>query len=106
MVRHDFVIRIIWEVREHMPRAILLTAIVMTCSLGSAPAQVVNVWPGAAPGSENWTQKEMTVANTPIGAVTLNVVTPTLTAFFPERTKASGASVIIAPGGAFVALAM
>ena len=69
-------------------------------------AQVVNIWPGAAPGSENWTQKETTVTDTPIGAVVFNVVTPTLTAYLPERNKATGTGVIIAPGGAFVALAI
>jgi acetyl esterase/lipase len=72
----------------------------------SADAQVVNIWPGVAPGSESWTQKERTVDNTPIGTVIFNVVTPTLTAYLPERTKATGTGVIIAPGGAFVALAV
>ncbi len=72
----------------------------------SGHAQIVNIWPGVAPGSENWTQKERTVENTPIGTVIFNVVTPTLTAFLPERTKATGTGVIIAPGGAFVALAI
>jgi acetyl esterase/lipase len=72
----------------------------------SANSQVVNVWPGVAPGSENWTQKEMTAKDTPIGTVVFNVVTPTLTAYLPEKTKATGTGVIIAPGGAFVALAI
>jgi acetyl esterase/lipase len=74
-----------------------------TCS---ASSQVVNVWPGAAPGSEGWTQKERSVENTPLGTVVFNVVTPTLTAYLPERSKATGTGVIIAPGGAFVALAI
>src|ERR1041384_1335832 len=71
----------------------------------AANAQGVNIWPGVAPGSESWTQKERTVENTPLGTVVFNVVTPTLTAYLPERTKATGTGVIIAPGGAFVALA-
>src|SRR2546425_9136488 len=75
----------------------------MACS---ADSQVVNIWPGVAPGSENWTQKERTADNTPIGTVVFNVVTPTLTAYLPERTRATGTGVIIAPGGAFVALAI
>jgi acetyl esterase/lipase len=75
----------------------------MVCS---ADAQVVNIWPGVAPGSENWTYKERAVENTPIGTVVFNVVTPTLTAYLPERSKATGTGVIIAPGGAFVALAI
>jgi acetyl esterase/lipase len=68
--------------------------------------QVVNIWPGAAPGSEHWTQKERTIENTPVGTVIFNVVTPTLTAYLPERSKATGTGIIIAPGGAFVALAI
>jgi len=38
--------------------------------------------------------------------VVFNVVTPTLTPYLPERTKATGTGIIIAPGGAFVALAI
>ncbi len=71
-----------------------------------ADAQTLNIWPGAAPGSEHWTQKERVVENTPLGTVVFNVVTPTLTLFLPEQTKATGTGVIIAPGGAFVALAV
>jgi acetyl esterase/lipase len=77
----------------------------MSCS-GSAGSQVVNVWPGVAPGSEKWAQKERSVENTALGTVVFNVVTPTLTAYLPERAKATGTGVIIAPGGAFVALAI
>ena len=68
--------------------------------------QVVNIWPGVAPGSENWTAKERVIENTPVGTVIFNVTTPTLTAYLPERSKATGTGVIIAPGGAFVALAI
>ncbi len=75
----------------------------MACS---ADSQVVNIWPGTAPGSEKWSYKERTAENTPIGTVVFNVVTPTLTAYLPEPNKATGTGVIIAPGGAFVALAI
>jgi len=76
----------------------------MACSAYSQ--QVVNVWPGVAPGSENWTQQEVKITDTPLGTVIINVVTPTLTVYLPERTRATGTGVIIAPGGAFVALAI
>jgi acetyl esterase/lipase len=72
----------------------------------SACSQTMNIWPGIAPGSENWTWKEKVVDNTPLGTVIFNVVTPTLTVYLPEKSKATGTGVIIAPGGAFVALAM
>jgi hypothetical protein len=71
-----------------------------------AAAQTLNISPGVAPGSEHWTQKERIVEHTPLGAVVFNLVTPTLTVFLPDRSKATGTGVIIAPGGAFVALAI
>jgi acetyl esterase/lipase len=92
-----------------MRRKMLCTAVAvafMFLLACSARSQVVNIWPGVAPGSESWTQKERVVENTPLGTVVFNVVTPTLTAYLPERSKATGTGVIIAPGGAFVALAI
>ena len=89
-----------------MPRTMLLAAAGIVFTLCSGHAQIVNIWPGVAPGSETWIQKERTVENTPLGTVVFNVVTPTLTAYLPERTRATGTGVIVAPGGAFVALAI
>jgi acetyl esterase/lipase len=77
----------------------------LLCSV-TGRAQTINLWPGTAPGSENWKQKEVTYENTPVGTVVMNVVTPTLTAYLPDRKNATGLAVIIAPGGGFVALAM
>jgi len=81
-------------------------AIVLCAGAFYGSAQTVNIWPGVAPGSEGWTQQERTEKNTPVGAVVFNVVTPTLTLYLPEPSKATGTGVIIAPGGAFVALAI
>jgi acetyl esterase/lipase len=79
------------------------------CALGLgaasiARAQTVNLWPSVAPGSESWKQKEITIDNTPVGTVIMDVVTPTVTAYLPDPAKATGTGVIIAPGGAFLAL--
>ena len=86
-----------------MQRISSVMAIVFLTS--AACAQTVNLWPGVAPGSENWTQKEVTIEMS-WGTVLQNVVTPTLTAYLPEKSKATGTSVIVAPGGACIALAM
>lgn len=83
-------------------RVIVLSVVTAFCSY----TQTLKVWPGVAPGSESWTQRERVEKNTPIGTVIFNVVTPTLTIYLPERSKATGTGVIIAPGGAFVALAI
>lgn len=82
---------------------IILTLLV---ARSASAQQVVNLWPGVAPGSEGWRQEEKTYENTPVGTVIQNVATPTLTAFLPDPAKATGTAVIIAPGGYFVALAI
>jgi acetyl esterase/lipase len=78
---------------------------ILTAGGLSYSQQTVNIWPGAAPGSEQWTQKEQTV-DAGYGAVIINVVTPTLTVYLPEKSKATGTGVIVAPGGGCVALAI
>lgn len=71
--------------------------ILMACGVG---AQTLNIWPGIAPGSENWKQLER-VEKGPPGNAVYNVVTPTITVYVPEKSRATGTGVIIAPGGAF-----
>jgi acetyl esterase/lipase len=90
-----------------MQRVKFLPFLMALATAYSVHAQtVLRVWPAVAPGSEHWTQKERVIGNTPVGSVVFNVVTPTLTAFLPDRSKATRTGIIIAPGGAFVALAM
>ena len=86
-------------------RAPLAAVALLLLAATAGRAQTVRIWPGAAPGSERWTHEEKTYENTPVGTVVINVVTPTLTAYLPARGTATGTGVIIAPGGAFVALA-
>lgn len=90
----------------HTVMPVVLAAALGIPALAAAQTQTVNIWPGVAPGSESWKQTEVKYDNTPVGTVIMNVVTPTVTAYLPEKSKATGAGVIIAPGGAFVALAM
>ena len=70
----------------------------------ASSAQTINLWRGVAPGSEHWTQSEQKIENSPIGTVFIDVVTPTLTALLPEKSIATGTGIIVAPGGACIAL--
>lgn len=93
-----------------MRRALLITTtliavdVVIMCAAWAEPS--VALWPGTAPGSEGWAQQEQMVAGTPIGTVALDVVKPTLEVFLPEKSKATGTGVIVAPGGYCIALAL
>jgi acetyl esterase/lipase len=86
--------------------ALLAAVVCLAAASASGQSQPIQLWNGAAPGSESWAQHERVVTDTPLGTVVFNVVTPTLTAFLPDNSKAAGTGVIIAPGGAFVALAI
>jgi hypothetical protein len=67
--------------------------------------KVINVWPGVAPGSEQWKQPETALGSDGFEGI-VNVTTPTLTAYLPDPSIATGTAVIIAPGGGFISLAI
>lgn len=71
--------------------------------LGAArkPAATLRLYSGVAPGSEGWKQIERTMAHPSGGGARLirNVVTPTIEVYLPDPDKATGAGVIVAPGG-------
>ncbi len=66
---------------------------------------VINIWPGVAPGSEQWKQPETVIGSVGNQRI-MNVSAPTLTAYLPDPSTATGTSVIIAPGGGFVWLSI
>jgi acetyl esterase/lipase len=68
---------------------------------------VIRLYPGPAPGSENWKQTEReNLTNLWQTRVVFNVVHPTLAVFRPDPAQANGAAVVICPGGAFFALSI
>lgn len=74
----------------------------------SAQSQIIPLYAGPAPGTEGWTQKEISVdldnkRFTPPApdTVILNVTKPTLTVLRPAPGKANGTAVIVVPGGGF-----
>ena len=78
---------------------VMLSFVVSTVRV-SAQQLVIPVWPGVAPGSEHATQQEILYRNGTQKMVR-NVVTPTLSAYLPDRAKANGTAVVICPGGGF-----
>lgn len=86
------------------------TLVLALIASGALHAQAtVKLWPGVAPGSEHWAWKEQTF-HVPLNGVpetiVEDVVTPSLQVFLPAQGKATGTGVIIAPGGACIALVM
>lgn len=76
-------------------------------AMGLFAQQVIQLFEGNPPGSENWTWSEqVSTKNSFNTEVVYNVVKPTLTAYLPPYYLATGTAVIVAPGGAFHTLSI
>src|SRR3954465_440050 len=86
---------------------LLLLLSVFSVTIINAQQKVIQLYNGAAPGSENWTWNEAeNDSNAWKTKVVYNVSHPTLTIFTPDSMQSTGTAVIICPGGAFHALSI
>ena len=81
----------------------IITMLATIIAMASHAQQVVPLYKGAAPGSEKWNWEEKQI-KVDIGTILMDVTHPSLTAYLPSNPN--GTAVIIAPGGAFHALAI
>jgi len=87
-------------------QAIRIAGVILLLAWGAAAQQqTIKIWTGVPPGSEDWSQPEGVMKGGDTDRV-VNVVTPTLIAYLPEKSKATGTGAIIAPGGGFAYLAI
>jgi acetyl esterase/lipase len=76
----------------------------------TAVPEIVQIWPGPAPGTEDWSGPEVQTPVPlpyvqPLYSVT-NVTTPTLTILRPAPGSANGTAIVVCPGGGFQNLAI
>lgn len=84
-----------------------ISTVTLLISVVMANAQQKNIplYPGAAPGSENWNWNEaVTYQNQYNTKKVYNVTRPSLEVFLPDASIATGTAVIICPGGSFTTL--
>jgi acetyl esterase/lipase len=89
------------------PRLINILALILATASG-VPAdtnETIRLWPGAAPGTEDWKIQERTFQIPTKGSGTLSLVSditvPTLTVVRPADSKGNGTALIVCPGGGF-----
>jgi acetyl esterase/lipase len=77
------------------------TLLIIACTLYAQ--KIYNIWPGVAPGSENWSWQEArdSIELAKGDLLAYNIVQPTLTFFPADASISNGACVIICPGGSF-----
>ena len=72
---------------------------VCMASVTADAQRIINLYPGAIPNSKPTELKDM--PQNPSEGLVRRVVTPTLQMYLPEKDKASGAAVVICPGGGY-----
>jgi acetyl esterase/lipase len=85
--------------------AVAATAALATAQPLPAPTREIPLYPGAAPGSENWHYQER-AAGTADKPQAQNVVRPVLLFYPADAGKAVGTAMIVAPGGGYRTLMM
>jgi len=74
----------------------------LTIAIGAAAQSPneIRLWPDGAPGSEDWSIPESVTTSESGDRIIANVSDPSLSVFLPDPAIATGAAVVIAPGGA------
>jgi acetyl esterase/lipase len=78
-----------------------LTTLFLCWTIISSGQQQIPLYPGTVPGSTGAANQEEKVYNTEVDTLVYKVSVPTLTVFLPQKEKATGAAVIICPGGGY-----
>ncbi len=68
-------------------------------AMAGSDAPVIPLWPNGAPGSEGLTSKEVVEEVRPGDHRVSNIHNPSLTVYLPAKDKATGAAIIVIPGG-------
>jgi len=89
-----------------MKKIILAGCVLLAAFTLKAQQKVIQLYNGAAPGSEAWTYNEQEYKAGTKDALIYNVSHPTLTVYPADPSKANGTAVIVCPGGGFYILAI
>lgn len=80
--------------------------LLFTAALALAQTEVIPLYEGKPPGTEDWTWAESEQESTDGIRRIANVTRPTLTVYQPAPGKSNGTGIVVAPGGGFRILAI
>jgi acetyl esterase/lipase len=86
--------------RMRSPSRICLALVLLaSCAAAIAQQPVVLLWPNGAPGSEGKTAPEVVRLNPDGEHIVSSIHRPSITLYIPASGKATGAAVVVIPGG-------
>jgi endo-1,4-beta-xylanase len=88
-----------WLIRSVLSLLLAPLLAAAAVSVGRAEPPAILLWPGGAPGSEGKTEGERVRLTAQGEHIVSHVNFPSITPYLPDRGKASGLAVIVAPGG-------
>src|ERR1700689_5424688 len=80
-------------------RICLAFVLLASCAAATAQQPVVLLWPNVAPGSEGKTAPEVVRLNPDGEHIVSSIHRPSITVYIPAADKATGAAVVVIPGG-------
>lgn len=84
--------------KNSLLKNVMLICCVTISMLSSAQHQQISLWPNGAPGSEAKTGEEK-IRIYKGEQIFSNIHNPSITVYLPSKEKATGAAVVVAPGG-------
>lgn len=84
----------------HSLRKLLAACLLLASTISSAQQKEIVLWPDGAPGSEGKTGNEK-IRLYEGEQIFSNIHRPSVTVYLPAKEKATGAAVVIAPGGGY-----
>ena len=87
---------------RHWIRSVVVSALLLCAARAYAQpdAIVERLYPGVAPGSEQWPEQEVSRTNERGGTIYENVTAPTLSVYAPASPPEAGTAIVLLPGGA------
>lgn len=76
------------------------------CPAAETTPEEIPLWPGVAPGSEEFTGEEIYDPRKDDNSWVMGVSRPTLTLYVPDEQKRTGAAIVICPGGGYRGMAI
>ncbi|MEO6843933.1 MAG: alpha/beta hydrolase [Ginsengibacter sp.] len=89
-----------------MNKVLIIACVLFTAFSTKAQQKVIQLYNGAAPGSEQWKYNEQIYKPGTKDVLVYNVSHPTLTVYPADPSKATGTAIIVCPGGGFYILAI